>query len=860
MADRSPLREAAVQALDEASGAVIVGDPGVGKTTLVREMTTGLERAATEQTVVWLRTPAKLIATPWGILEPLIGAEHGPEPGVDEVGRLIERCRRALRDLPGRPLLVIDDLHLVDAVTAVVVAEIAQTQAAQILATCRRQPGPPAAVGTLLRQNLLHQVDVAGLTYDEVEAVLTTALQGPVALETIWKTWEVTGGNPLYLRELVRSLRDAGAMVEVDGAWVWNDRGVVGRRLTDLIQAELATLSPAERDVADLLALAGPTAIELLAGAIEDAALTAMTDRGLVVLEADQHDGVLRARLVHPVHVDVIRATVPPRRRRILYERLQNESADVTHPAALFSTVDWALSCGVTPPVEDLIAAARAAAKLADARLVRRLTEAALAHLEPADPRALDLRMTRAQSDRFAGNFRAAREDLDVVAAHLPAGVEGEQLRWRHARLVANLQQYGADDVDAALTTIEHVELTTPPLWQARQVDRLVRLAWAGDYRRGLGELERFAERKDHPQALRASMLGSLIAGLGQAGRLEESLRLADDALRSWQTDSERYPWLLWEVLGTRFLAALWIGDPEGAMNPPHIDDPMAKVDDAVVQVGHGRYHAARGEWSLATAQFRGALSRFAVRDPSGFGPTASANLSYSLAALGDREGATRARRDYETAQSGASRVVYGDSQMRVAAASVALGEDDAAQRCADLDAWSSHQGLWLWAMHARHLRCVVEAASNRPTRMQVDHLTHAARRVEGPLGPLVVAHAQALAEGDAVLAGRLAGRLAERGVWIPECRVTHLTSRQREIALLVRAGLSNREIAERLTLSVRTVDTHVGNIFERLGVGTRSDLASVLGGFRARPRHRLTVSGSVGLVEPVAVGLRSTY
>jgi non-specific serine/threonine protein kinase len=53
------------------------------------------------------------------------------------------------------------------------------------------------------------------------------------------------------------------------------------------------------------------------------------------------------------------------------------------------------------------------------------------------------------------------------------------------------------------------------------------------------------------------------------------------------------------------------------------------------------------------------------------------------------------------------------------------------------------------------------------------------------------------------------------------------LTARQQEIAVLVAQGLSNREMAERLHLSVRTVDTHVENIFSRLGFHSRARLAA---------------------------------
>src|SRR5699024_6777753 len=108
------------------------------------------------------------------------------------------------------------------------------------------------------RQGWLEFVGVEGLASDQVHDVLVRALDGPVALETVHRTHDLTHGNPLYLRELVRSLLASGTLIQTDGAWVWSDQRQVGRRLVDLIGAELDLLSAAERDIVDLLALAGP--------------------------------------------------------------------------------------------------------------------------------------------------------------------------------------------------------------------------------------------------------------------------------------------------------------------------------------------------------------------------------------------------------------------------------------------------------------------------------------------------------------------------------------------------------------------------------------------------------------------------
>jgi len=57
--------------------------------------------------------------------------------------------------------------------------------------------------------------------------------------------------------------------------------------------------------------------------------------------------------------------------------------------------------------------------------------------------------------------------------------------------------------------------------------------------------------------------------------------------------------------------------------------------------------------------------------------------------------------------------------------------------------------------------------------------------------------------------------------------REDRITSRQQEIAVLLSRGLTNRQIAKELVISKRTVDTHVSDIFRKLGLHSRSQIAA---------------------------------
>jgi DNA-binding CsgD family transcriptional regulator len=57
------------------------------------------------------------------------------------------------------------------------------------------------------------------------------------------------------------------------------------------------------------------------------------------------------------------------------------------------------------------------------------------------------------------------------------------------------------------------------------------------------------------------------------------------------------------------------------------------------------------------------------------------------------------------------------------------------------------------------------------------------------------------------------------------------LTRREHEVALLAAGGLTSKDIAERLYLSTRTVDTHLARVYRKLGVEGRTELGEALGG-----------------------------
>jgi non-specific serine/threonine protein kinase len=124
--------------------------------------------------------------------------------------------------------------------------------------------------------------------------------------------------------------------------------------------------------------------------------------------------------------------------------------------------------------------------------------------------------------------------------------------------------------------------------------------------------------------------------------------------------------------------------------------------------------------------------------------------------------------------------------------------------------------------------------------------------RIGGRLFPAMQAAIDAVAAKTAAALGSLAippreaGRAVGRGDCIaaalglapePEPPCAHqefpLTKREHQVTELIAGGLTNRQIAERLFIAQRTVDTHVGHILAKLGCSNRSQAAVLIGGRR---------------------------
>jgi two-component system nitrate/nitrite response regulator NarL len=109
-----------------------------------------------------------------------------------------------------------------------------------------------------------------------------------------------------------------------------------------------------------------------------------------------------------------------------------------------------------------------------------------------------------------------------------------------------------------------------------------------------------------------------------------------------------------------------------------------------------------------------------------------------------------------------------------------------------------------------------------------------------------LVAVIHSVARGETLCSPRVAATLLRRVAKLATERQlhaapTHLTTREREVLQLVDEGLSNKQIARRLSIEVRTVKNHVHHILEKLQVHRRGEAAA-----RLRAHHPLRASRRV--------------
>src|SRR6516164_9249089 len=503
----------------EHAGLVIHGRAGVGKTRLADEcrMWAAASDHPTER-VVGSRTTALL---PLGAVAALLAGGlglPGPDGHVDTVA-LFEQTRQALheRHQGRRVVTVADDVALLDAVSLALLGYLAAQGTIFLIATVRTGEPVPDLVTSLWRDGRLERVDIGDLSRAHLDTLLHLVLGGPMEAGAGREFWEVTRGNPLYVRELVLGGLESGALVDRSGVWHLEGRLPSTTRLLDLVEQRIGLLSAQARSVVELLALCEPLELGYLEAAAPAGVLESLERAGLVTIAGTDQE----VRLAHPLHGRVVRAAMPrSRARAILLAQAQRleDGHPVPGPAAL-QIATWRLDAGGRPDPAVLIRGAYLARHAHDFRLVRRLIEAVPGeHLDAVGALLLGEALYE------LGVFDAADQIL-ARGQQLPSS---EHVALRLAVTRAKNAQWGLCQPEAALAinATARTVITSSPLAEELVADEASVLTFSGHPGRALAVLERITGGDQRTRVVRA------IAGapaLAMTGRTTEAVREAED-------------------------------------------------------------------------------------------------------------------------------------------------------------------------------------------------------------------------------------------------------------------------------------------------------------------------------------------
>ena len=136
----------------------------------------------------------------------------------------------------------------------------------------------------------------------------------------------------------------------------------------------------------------------------------------------------------------------------------------------------------------------------------------------------------------------------------------------------------------------------------------------------------------------------------------------------------------------------------------------------------------------------------------------------------------------------------------------------------------------WVYQLHSSHPETRIVVLANRPTPAEATQLLSfgATAAISKETEARDIINAIHLASrGMRVLPRQAAGMAADPGErfdYLHDADI--LTAREAEVLQLLQEGMTNGEIAHHLSIGIETVRTHARNIYRKLGISTRRDLA----------------------------------
>lgn len=867
-------------------GLLLAGAAGVGKTRLLRAVLDGLVDTGVSSERVSATSAAASI--PFGAMSRLLPARL--PTGGDYAALYAAVAREFASRRTDRPVVIgVDDAHLLDEASAGLLHQLAVHGLATLLATARSNE-PISDALSALWTGTGRRLEVRPLAPSVVDNLLDRALPGPLDAISRRRLHRLAAGNPLLLRELLADALDTGALRPEGGIWRWHGTSSGSPRLAELVAARQRALDPAVRQVLEVVACGEPLPLALLERLADPVAIEAAERSGMAV--AERSGARTAVRLAHPLYGEALRSSMPASRSRAVFGQLADALA--TTPLrrsgdALLAGV-WQSRSGAIRRPDIMLVAARQAIGRFDIKLAERLARAARDNGPSWEADWLLARVLQYQA--------RSQEALDTLPPASGAGSD-RLAAWAITR--AGLLYWGLDRIDEAHETTRRVPPGSPGHDLVQAVWSWI-LFYDGQCGTALEVASAVLARPDTGLRARAWATMSGVAAAGMLGDLDRALEIVARSRATLDTDGTPDLWgeaqIGWGLCyalraaglldrasqvaeagyraavtsDARGMAGVWAGfQGVVAKAQGRLDVAETSLREAIALVGeHDQYRLVRtfaaelaGLRALRgdVAEARRWIAEADVRHRRAnrfFHPWVELNRAWVQAADGDFTAAVRTALHaadlaeqteqptmeavalYDCARLGAAdrvRVRLAELATRIggaasmfAAAATALAVGDIAGLRAAAERFSDSSHLLLAAEATRAATQIGRTGGAAPAWVPAPR--YAAAYVLEPAEPVGAVGSAVGAVGPVGAVDRV-GAVGPVG---PE----RLTSRERDVALLA-VSLPSREIADRLGLSVHTVNNNLARVYSKFGVRNRRELAMLLGPELAdRPPERL--------------------
>ena len=848
--------EAAIADAD-VGGIVISGPAGVGKSRIARE---ALDLAASNGCETrWAVGTSSARKLPAGAFAAWV------EPDVTDTLQLVRAVIDALTSAsPGSTVVIgVDDVHLLDDLSTFVVHQIVQRRAAKVVLTVRDGDPVSQATREIWSGGQFEQLDLPPLSQDDTTALLAATLGGLVDPGVVRTVWRLTQGNVLYVRNIVeREIADR-RLIHQHGRWQWTGEPVLPPNLVTMVESRIGSLPVAVGDVIDALAVGEPIELVSLGRITDPAAVEEADRRGLIALES--LDGRVEVRVAHPLYGEVRRNRAAVSRLRrfrglVAAELAKGDSGN--DPRTVVRRATLSLESDLEPDADLLLRAAQGGVWLADLALAERLADAAIR--AGAGPEANFVRA-------HVLSFLSRGDEAIAVLAACPKEDLTDADRARLAFLRSHATLFTRRDPAGAKSLIDEAAQHTPST-ERTWIDAFLAIYWAvmGKPQSAIELSHNFA-LDQLPGVMGAGTAMAISVAYGDAGQTSESVAAADIgyAIVERSFDAAQMRFIIADghicalLQAGRIHEAREVADRlhEQSADLPGPAQLFSNGQVGMAALASGQLSAACGLLGWVVAAFSG--------DTTGWGYRYRLPHTVALAMRGSVDEAAAGLVELEQHRHPTWR--YLDYEFAIAQAWVAAASGTTSSAISTLlsAAESAHANGQL----AAEVLCL-QTATQFGDRSSQPRLNDLARIVEGPragiaarfaaalrggngaelaavseeyecMGDLVAAadtaaHA-ALAlrhsghRGSAYVCGARSESLAARcgGLSTPAVRKVAaplpISDREREIAMLIGEGLSTKDIASQLTLSIRTVEGHIYRAMSRTGAATREELAAML-------------------------------